>query len=237
MKALVKMKRKFLFVVLNRFSIVFIFLLIFSFFDSFSQSPSGKVKLARVKYSGGGDWYNDPSGEVNLLKYIQKNTNIPVEPFYFYVDLATDNLFAYPILFLTGHGNINFSDAEISKLKNYLENGGFLYIDDDYGLDQYVKREMKRVFSDQDFIELPFSHEIYSIHYKFDKGLPKIHEHDNKAPQGFGLFHNKRLCVFYTFESNLGDGWADPDIYKDPQSVRESALKMGTNVLIWALTH
>ncbi|MFN3781736.1 MAG: DUF4159 domain-containing protein, partial [Candidatus Kapaibacteriota bacterium] len=152
----------------------------------FAQKPSlsSKIKIARVKYSGGGDWYNDPSGEVNLLKYIADNTNIPVEPVYEWVDLASQNLFAYPIIFLTGHGNVNFTQREVENLRTYLRNGGFLYIDDDYGLDKFIRREMKKVFPDQEFVELPFNHPIYQIHFKFDKGLPKIHEHDNKPPAG-----------------------------------------------------
>lgn len=201
------------------------------------QSISSGLKIARVKYSGGGDWYNDPSGEVNLLKFIQVNTNIPVEPVYEWVDLASENLFLYPILFLTGHGNVNLSEKEVLNLRTYLKNGGFLYIDDDYGLDKYIRKEMKKVFPDQEFVELPFNHPIYSIHFRFERGLPKIHEHDNKPPEGLGLFYNGRLCVYYTYESNLGDGWTDPDVHNDPPELREKALKMGTNIVVYALTH
>lgn len=201
------------------------------------QTANSAFKIARAKYSGGGDWYNDPSGEVNLLKFISQSTNIPVLPVYEYVDLSSDNLFLYPVIFLTGHGNVKFSDTEVRKLRSYLQNGGFLYIDDDYGLDEFIRKEMKKVFPEQNLIELPFNHNIYNIHFKFPNGLPKIHEHDLKPPQGFGLFHDGRLCVFYTYESNLGDGWVDPDIYKDPPEKRETALKMGTNVVVWALTH
>jgi hypothetical protein len=216
------------------------FLLIIVFIIStplFAQKNESLIKLARVKYSGGGDWYNDPTGEPNLLKFIAQNTNIHVNPVYEYVDLASDNLFLYPLLFLTGHGNVNFSATEVKKLQAYLQNGGFLYIDDDYGLDQFIRKEMKKVFPDQNFVELPFNHGIYSSHFKFPTGLPKIHEHDSKPPQGFGLFYNGRLCVFYTFESNLGDGWVDPDIYKDPPEKREASFKMATNILVWAMTH
>lgn len=216
------------------------FLLVYAFFMPtwlFTQKISSKIKLARVKYSGGSDWYNDPSGEINLLKFIQSNTNIPVEPVYEWVDLSSPNIFAYPILFVTGHGNINLTEREVKNLRTYLNNGGFLYIDDDYGLDQYIRREMKKVFPEQDFVELPFDHPIYHIHFKFEHGLPKIHEHDNKPPQGFGLFIDGRLCVFYTYESNLGDGWVDPEVYKDPPELREKALKMGTNIIVYALTY
>lgn len=240
MISLKKMKRRLLCV---SFPIKFLLLLlictvVFSG-QIFSQKVNltSKLKIARVKYSGGGDWYNDPSGEVNLLKYIRQNTNIPVEPVYEWVDLSSQNLFSYPIIFLTGHGNVNFTEKEVENLRTYLKNGGFLYIDDDYGLDKFIRREMKKVFPDQEFVELPFNHPIYHIHFKFEKGLPKIHEHDNKPPAGYGLFYNGRLCVFYTYESNLGDGWADPDIHKDPPELREKALKMGTNIVIYALTN
>jgi hypothetical protein len=195
------------------------------------------VKLARVKYSGGGDWYNDPSAEINLLKYVAAHTNIKVAPVYKYVDLASDNLFLYPLIFITGHGNMNFTDEEAKRLRIYLENGGFLYIDDDYGLDKFVRQEMKKVFPDKKFVELPFNHEIYHCHFDFSNGLPKIHEHDGKQPQGFGIFSNKRLCVFYTFETNISDGWPDPEVHKDSPEIRELALRMGTNIIVYALTY
>lgn len=196
-----------------------------------------QITLARVKYNGGGDWYNDPSAEVNLLKYIRSHTNIPVEPKYEYVDLSSDNLFLYPIIFLTGHGTINFSDAEVRRLRAYLQNGGFLYIDDDYGLDASIRKEMKKIFPDKQFVELPFNHGIYSSHFLFPNGLPKIHEHDNKPPLGLGIFQNDRLCVYYTYETNPSDGWADPEVHQDPPEKREVSLKLGTNIVVWALTH
>ena len=208
-----------------------------SVYPQTSKADKSRIKLARVKYSGGGDWYNDPSAEVNLLNYVAKNTNIPVDPTYEYVDLASDNLYAYPMIFLTGHGNLNFSDAEVRNLRSYLQNGGFLYIDDDYGLDEFVRREMKKVFPGQEFAELPFNHGIYSSHFKFTGGAPKIHEHDDKAPRGFGLFSDGRLCVFYTYETNPSDGWADPEVHQDSPERRETALKFGTNIIVWALTN
>lgn len=223
-----------------RFFLFLIFCFIGSLFEGYSQNqklPVSKIKLARVKYNGGGDWYNDPSGEINLMKFLQKNTNILVDPVYEYVDLASDNLFAYPLVYLTGHGNVNFTDEEITNLRTYLENGGFLYIDDDYGLDEYIRAEMKRIFPSQEFSELPFSNPIYHCHYQFPNGLPKIHEHDNKIPQGLGLFYKGRLCVFYTYESNIGDGWPDPEIHNDPPEKREEALKMGVNIIVYALTN
>ncbi len=199
------------------------------------QNASSSIKLARVKYSGGGDWYNDPSSEVNLLTFVRQNTNINVAPVYEYVDLASDNIFLYPLLFITGHGNVTFSDAEVKRLRAYLDNGGFLYIDDDYGLDAPIRREMKKVFPDQQFVELPFSHPIYHCHFQFPNGLPKIHEHDGKAPQGFGLFSQGRLCVFYTYETNPSDGWADPEVHGDPPDKRQEALKIGCNIIVYAL--
>ena len=203
----------------------------------FSQNSNSAVKLARVKYSGGGDWYNDPSAEVNLLNYVKNHTNIDVDPVYEYVDLSSDNLFIYPLIFITGHGNLRFTKDEADRLRAYLENGGFLYIDDDYGLDEYIREEMKKVFPDQDFAEIPFSHDIYNSHFDFSSGPPKTHEHDERKPQAYGLFSKGRLCVFYTFESNPSDGWADPEVHKDPPEKREQALKFGTNIIVWALTN
>lgn len=194
--------------------------------------------IARLKYSGGGDWYNDPSSEVNMLEYLRKHTGMNVRPSFEYVDLATDNIFSYPLLFLTGHGNITFSDGEAKRLRAYLDRGGFLYIDDDYGLDTAIRREMRKVFSGQEFREIPFSHPIYNSFFNFPHGLPKIHEHDKKAPQGLGLFTNdNRLCVFYTFETNPSDGWADPEAHNDPPERRETSFKIGTNIIVYALTN
>jgi hypothetical protein len=201
------------------------------------KAPTSALKLPRVKYNGGGDWYNDPSAEVNLLRYFQAKTGTEAVPTFESVDLSSDNIFLYPILFLTGHGTVNFSDREARNLRAYLQNGGFLYIDDDYGLDGSIRKEMLKIFPEQKFVELPFSHGLYSSFYKFPNGVPKIHEHDGKLPQGFGLFHNGRLCVFYTYESNPSDGWADPSVHSDPPEKREEALKFGVNILVWALSH
>ncbi|MEN6511448.1 MAG: DUF4159 domain-containing protein [Chloroherpetonaceae bacterium] len=216
-------------------TVAFFFLSMIS--ASISQKVTSDFVIGRVKYSGGGDWYNDQSSDFNLLKYISQNTNISTNPSYQFVDLASDKIFEYPFLFLTGHGNMKFTDNEVRNLRAYLENGGFLYIDDDYGLDQFVRTEMKKVFPSQEFVEIPFSYGLYSIQYKFPKGAPKTHEHNNKPPQGFGLFHNGRLCVYYTLESNPSDGWADPDVHKDPPAKRDEALRFGTNIVVWSLTH
>jgi hypothetical protein len=194
--------------------------------------------IARLKYGGGGDWYNDPSSEINMLRFLRENTNIDaVVTAEVFVETGSERLFSYPFVYMTGHGNVSFTDAEARNLRLYLENGGFLYVDDDYGLDAAFRRELKKVFPDKDLVEIPFSHGIYSCHFRFPNGLPKIHEHDGKPPQGFGVFHNGRLVLFYTYECNLGDGWADPEVHKDPEPVRRKALEMGTNIIVWALTN
>ena len=214
-----------------------ILLLIFLISTPFFAQTEPAFEIARLKYGGGGDWYNDPSAEVNLLNFVNQNTTIKVLPEYKFVDIANDDLFSYPFLFITGHGNIIFSRSETERLKKYLENGGFIYIDDDYGLDRAVRREMKKIFPEKDFVELPFAHGIYHNVYDFTYGPPKTHEHDNKPPQGFGIFIGERLAVYYTYESNPSDGWADERAHNDPPSVRETALKFGTNIIVWALTN
>jgi hypothetical protein len=214
---------------------IFLFILLFYSANLYPQNETG-FQIARLKYSGGGDWYNDPSAEVNLLKFVQANTNIKVNSEYKFVDIASDEIFSYPFLFLTGHGNIVLSIEETERLRNYLENGGFLYIDDDYGMDKAIRRELKKVFPVNDLIEVPFSHKIFNIFYKFENGIPKTHEHDKNPPQTFGIFLGERLSVLYTFESNPSDGWADPEVHNDPKDKREEALKFGTNIIIYALS-
>lgn len=211
-------------------------LILFTTFNLFAQIEPA-FEIARLKYGGGGDWYNDPSSEVNLLNFINDNTSVRVKPEYKFIDIATDDLFAYPFIFITGHGNIVFSRSEAEKIKLYLENGGFIYIDDDYGLDKSVRKSIKQIFPDKDFMELPFSHGIYHNVYDFDYGPPKIHEHDNKPPKGFGIFVNDRLAVYYTYESNPSDGWADSRAHNNPPEIREKALQFGTNIIVWALTN
>ena len=195
------------------------------------------LKIARLKYSGGGDWYNDPSAEVNLLAFVRQHVGIDVEPRYEFVDIASENFFSYPIVFLTGHGNIVLTETEVRRLRTYLENGGFLFADDDYGMDKTFRREMRKVFPGNQMVELPFRHGIYHSQFAFPGGPPKIHEHDGKPAQGFGLFHNGRLVVYYAYETNPSDGWADPDVHNDPEPKRQDALRFGTNIVVWALTH
>jgi hypothetical protein len=206
------------------------------FVDLFSQGKP-ELQIARLKYSGGGDWYNDPSAEINLLRFISLETNIKVSSEYVFVEISSDDIFNYPLLFITGHGNIVFSESEISRIRKYLERGGFIYIDDDYGMNNAIRREFKKVFPNQEFAELPFSHALYHILFEFNYGPPKTHEHNNKPPQGFGLFDGKRLAVYYTFESNPSDGWADKNVHNNPDNKRLEALQFGANIIIYALTN
>ena len=214
--------------------IVLLFLL---FVGTLYAQDTGKFTITRLKYNGGSDWYNGQSEEVNLLKFVAQNTNIKTDPEYQFVDLSSGNIFAYPFLFMTGHGNIVFSDSDAKKLRAYLENGGFLYVDDDYGLDKAFRREIKKIFPDKDLQELPFNYGLFHCFYDFPKGVPKTHEHNGKPPQGFGIFIGNRLCLLYTYESNPSDGWDDPEVHNDPPEKREEALKFGTNIVVWALTH
>ncbi|RKY88345.1 hypothetical protein DRQ09_03010 [candidate division KSB1 bacterium] len=214
--------------------IIFLFFLII---PSLSFSQSCSFTIGRIKYSGGGDWYTDPTSLENLLKFIGENTNIKTAKKNAVVSILNEDLFSYPYLYITGHGNIRFSAKEVERLRKYLINGGFLHADDCYGMDKSFRREMKKVFPEQDFIELPFSHKIYHSFYDFPDGLPKIHEHDGGPPHGYGIYYEGRLVVFYSFNTDLGDGWEDPDVHNDPPEKRLSALKMGTNIVVYALTN
>lgn len=194
--------------------------------------------IARVRYDGGGDWYNDTSVIPNLCEELRSRTNIKAAEDQVIVSLTDNRIFDYPFLYLTGHGNIVFSDEEIINLRKYLKKGGFLYIDDDYGLDKNIRREMEKVFPERKLQELPSSFDLFNCFYRFPNGLPKIHEHDKKRPQAFGIFNNfGRMMVLYTYESNISDGWASPNIHKDPREMREKAFKMGINIVYFVLTH
>jgi hypothetical protein len=221
---------------------VFLLAALILFFHSGDCWPQGaKVnsafRIARLKYPGGGDWYNDPQEEVELLKFVRQNTSIDVDPVYEFVDVNDEKLFTYPFIYLTGHGNINLTESDARRLRLYCENGGFLYADDDYGMDKSFRREMKKIFPEQNLTELPFSYGLYHCFFDFPHGVPKTHEHDGKPAQGFGLFHNGRLVVYYTYESNPSDGWDPPDVHGDPPEKRDEALRFGTNIVVWALTH
>ena len=203
---------------------VFFIFLLFSI-SSFSQ------EIALVKYSGGGDWYANPTSLPNLIKYCNANINTKIKPKPATVEPSSPDLFSYPYVHMTGHGNVVFSDADVSNLRNYLTSGGFLHIDDNYGMDQYIRKEIIQLFPNNDLVEIPANHQIFQKPYLFSSGLPKIHEHDGKRPQAFGIFIDNRLLLLYTFECDLGDGWEDPEVNNDPFEVREKALKMGANIL------
>ncbi|MYA76423.1 MAG: DUF4159 domain-containing protein [Gemmatimonadetes bacterium] len=200
-----------------------------------AERENGRLTIARMKYDGGGDWYNDPEAIPNLARELQLRAGIETNPDQRVVTLTDDLLFSSPFLFMTGHGEVRWTEPEIRNLRTYLARGGFLYADDDYGMDEAFRREMKRVFPDKDFVELPFDHPIYHIIYEFPAGPPKHHEHDGKPPQGFGLFHDGRLVVYYTYESNVSDGWADEKTHNDPPAKREAAFRMGINIVAYAL--
>jgi len=189
------------------------------------------LKLALLKYGGGGDWYANPTSLPNLAKFCNANLGTGFSKDYATVEVGSSQLFNYPFVHMTGHGNVVFSDAEAANLRAYLIGGGFLHIDDNYGLDPYVRVAMKKVFPELNFIELPFQHPIYNQQFTFKNGLPKIHEHDGKPPQGFGLFWEDRLICFYSYECDLGNGWEDQDVHNDPPQVRLEALKMGANII------
>lgn len=203
-----------------------------------AQQDDAAVQVARVKYGGGGDWYSDEQSLTELLAFARQNTLLDVAAKEDVVELTSDKLFAYPYLYLTGHGNVRFSPAEAERLRRYLQGGGFLHIDDNYGLDEHIRRELRTVFPDQSLVEVPFDHPVYTLRFAFPNGLPKIHEHDGNPPQGFGLFDDSgRLMVFYSYESDLGDGWEPASVHDNPPEKRRAALRMGTNLLTYAMTH
>jgi hypothetical protein len=199
-----------------------------------AQTADDTFRIARLQYRGGGDWYNDPSALTNLLRYARETLPIAVSERYDDVAPGSNDLHNYPFVFMTGHGNIDMNPSEAENLRRYLDNGGFLYIDDDYGFDPYVRTMLESVFPNDELIEIPLSHPVYTIVHNFPQGLPKIHEHDGKAPQGFGLFRNGRMVIFYTYESNPSDGWAY-DVHNPPADIRRAALEMGVNILVYAL--
>jgi len=198
---------------------------------------SYSCKIAVLKYNGGGDWYANPTSLTNIIAFCNVNLNMNINPVYEIVDVASVELFQYPFVHMTGHGNVHFSSDEALNLRKYLLAGGFLHIDDNYGMDAFIRPEMKKVFPELDFVELPFSHPIYQQSFSFPNGLPKIHEHDNLPAQGFGLIHQGRLVCFYSYESDLGDGWEDQEVHKDSQNIRILSMKMGANILQYAFTN
>jgi len=203
---------------------------------SAGPSAAAKMTIARLQYEGGGDWYANPSSLPNLLKAINDRTGLKVEPTEARVSLTDDRLWDHPFLHVTGHGVIKFTDAEVARLREYLTRGGFLHVDDNYGLDETFRKEIARVFPDRPLVDVPLTHPIYHIVYDFPAGLPKVHEHDGKPARGFGIFIGNRLAVFYSYESDLGNGWEDPGTYNDPPAVHEAALRMGVNLFVYAVT-
>ena len=204
--------------------------LILLFFCSVNFSQ----QIAILKYKGGGDWYANPTALPNLIKCSNTNTNTFIDTDINTITLEDDTINNYPIIFMTGHGNVFFTNEEATNLKNYLISGGFLHISDNYGLNTYIRRELKKVFPKSEFQEIPNNHPIYNQTFNFTKGLPKIHEHDKKPAQGFGLFHKGRLVVFYDYESDLNDGWEDAAIHNNPEETRIKAFKMGSNIIEYA---
>jgi len=190
--------------------------------------------IAILKYGGGGDWYSNPTALPNLITYCNKNINTKINPKPHVVEVGSIDIYQYPFLHMTGHGNVFFNETDIEHLKNYLTSGGFLHIDDNYGMEPFIKKELKKVFPNKDLVEIPLTHPIFNTAFTFPKGLPKIHEHDGKRPQALGLFNNNRLMLLFTFESDLGDGWEDQEVHNDPQDIREKALKMGANIIKYA---
>lgn len=203
----------------------FFWILLFSGFMMQSQ------EIALLKYSGGGDWYANPTALSNLIKFCNQNINTRIKPKAAVVEPSSPELFSYPFVHMTGHGNVAFSNNDATNLRAYLTSGGFLHIDDNYGMDQYIRKELKKLFPESILVEIPASHPIFQKPYSFPSGIPKIHEHDGKRPQAFGIFLDGRLAVLYTYETDLSDGWEDPDVHNDPVEVRTKALKMGANII------
>ena len=207
---------------------VFLVLLLFSYSTIRSQ------QVAILKYNGGGDWYANPTALPNLIEFSNNNINTALKKKPESVEAGSLDIFNYPIIFMTGHGNVMFSDDDAENLKSYLISGGFLHISDNYGMDPYIRKEIKKIFPKLEFQEIPHDHLIYHQTFNFENGLPKIHEHDNMPPQGLGLFYEGRLICFYDYESDLSDGWEDEEVHKDNYEIREKALKMGANIIEYA---
>jgi len=220
---------------LKSFSIFCVLCLVFVVASSAQDVDN--FTIARIKYGGGGDWYVGQTQIPNLLKELRERTNVETARKQSVIQLADKDLYLYPFVYMTGHGNVTFTDEEVESLRLYLIQGGFLWANDDYGMDKSFRREMKRVFPGKELVELPLDHELYHCYYDFPKGLPKIHEHDGKPPRGYGIFHEGRMVAFYDYESDIGDGLENPDVHNDPPEKREQAIRMAINIVIYALTH
>lgn len=215
------------------FGVILIFL--FSFGSAHAQNAN--LKIALLKYNGGGDWYSVVDALQNIVKFTNQNLNTGLAVDYATVDVGSAEIFNYPILFLTGHGNILLSDQEAENLRNYMMGGGFMFVDDDFGLDPYIRPVFKKIFPQLELKEIPFSHPIFHQKYDFSKGLPKVHKHNDKPPQAFGLFYEGRLVCLYGFESNISDGWESPEVHHDDQNIRLASLKMGANIIQYVFTN
>lgn len=194
-------------------------------------------QIAVLKYQGGGDWYGNPTALPNLIEFCNQNINTSIDAKPQTVEPGSTDIFQFPFVHMTGHGNVFFSDEDVQNLRTYLLGGGFLHIDDNYGMNEYIRRELKKLFPEKELEEIPASHPIFSEAYNFPDGLPKIHEHDGLRPQAFGIFENDRLLCLFTYESDLGDGWEDPQVHNDPEEVRLKALKMGANIIKYAFSN
>lgn len=199
-----------------------------------AQDSNYPLRIAKLKYNGGGDWYANKTALPNLADFCNKELGMGINPEDDIVEVGSKELYSYPYVYMTGHGNVVFSATDAENLRNYLISGGFLHIDDNYGMDKFVRIEMKKVFPELEFVELPFDHPVYRQKFSFEKGLPKVHEHDGKYAQGFGIIYEGRLVCFYSYESDLGNGWEDQIIYNDSDEIRSQALKMGANILSFA---
>jgi len=214
--------------------ILSVLLSLFIYINIQAQNPS--FQIAKLKYNGGGDWYANKTSLPNLIRFCNQQLHMNINPEEGVVEAGSSEIFSFPFVHMTGHGNVVFSEAEAENLRKYLIGGGFLHIDDNYGLDKFIRTEMKKVFPELEFVELPFTHPVYHQKYQFPRGLPKVHEHDNKPPQGFGLIYKGRLVAFYSYECDLGNGWEDQEVYHDPEELRQAALRMGANILTYALS-
>jgi hypothetical protein len=220
----------------SRASAGLVVLLVASVATATSVAAQPRLTVARLQYDGGGDWYANPSSLPNLLAAVAQRTSLRVERSEARITLMDDRLWDYPFIHVTGHGNIRFTDQEVRRLREYLARGGFLHVSDNYGLDSSFRREIARVFPERPLLDVPLAHPVYHIVYDFSRGIPKIHEHDGKPAQGMGIFLGDRLAVFYDYQSDLGDGWEDPEVHKDPPELREAALRMGVNLFVYAVT-
>jgi hypothetical protein len=207
-----------------------------AFYSLLASLSAQNLSIAKLQYHGGGDWYANKTALPNLISFCNQNLGTEISKEDDIVEAGSPDIFQYPYVYMTGHGNVVFSDVEAENLRNFMRAGGFLHIDDNYGLDPFIRVEIKKIFPNNNFVEIPFDHPIYHQKYDFPKGLPKIHEHDGKPAQGFGIIEQGRLVCFYTYECDLGNGWEDQSIHNDPKEIRETALKMGANIIAYVFT-